>query len=559
MTAVFDRRSFFVGSFALGAGLALPLRGHGEQRAACAPQSPQSYFGIDTHCHIFNAHDLPVAGFASRFLKGWEVGIPDRAVDLVFPLLERLERRMRGAAPTATDELTGDIRSKSLAPVEAKLPPLPSTDELLSTAAASARRKEKKLLGSPSLLKEFPASLGDELTVAAYLNMQVDDPQVKAWLREQDADSSLPPPSTKQLIPLKNASTTEWLISKVRKLFRFIAEGIDSVFKFLLGLVRHRSENATVLASLSPQVSLFTPALVDFDEFAEGQRASAGSTIKEQVELMGKLSRDAAAGRLGARAFYMHGFVPFNPRKNNGLELVKNAVSRHGFVGVKIYLNSGFKPSENKDEKWNRRLDELYHFCRTEAVPVLVHTGRFNAFGKHMQDFSHPNNWRSVLERFDGDAPLKLCLGHAALDEDETWLAAAIELCNQQKYKAEIFFDVSNNDHLDINKEDEERRLKRLNSLHQAVPDLNRRLLYGTDWFMNELNEEPSTGYWSRVHDQLCEELKDKDLPARLAENAVRYLGLNPGGKNRQRLAGFYGAGVPGSGHVPAWLDDGGH
>ena len=74
-------------------------------------------------------------------------------------------------------------------------------------------------------------------------------------------------------------------------------------------------------------------------------------------------------------------FVPFDPRRPYGLEVVKEAIEELGFVGVKLYSRCGWMPWNNCEiygdelgQKLDARLQELYEYVTVNDLPILNHT-----------------------------------------------------------------------------------------------------------------------------------------------------------------------------------------
>ena len=128
--------------------------------------------------------------------------------------------------------------------------------------------------------------------------------------------------------------------------------------------------------------------------------------------------RRVASGVVVPFAGRIHPFVPFDPVRElawrqglprpddpaigpaehvSSLALVKDAVLRRGFIGVKLYNSLGYRPLGNAEVDDARRrhfrkigrprycrfsggeidavLDELYAFCVANQVPIVAHCG----------------------------------------------------------------------------------------------------------------------------------------------------------------------------------------
>jgi len=73
--------------------------------------------------------------------------------------------------------------------------------------------------------------------------------------------------------------------------------------------------------------------------------------------------------------------VPFDPRRPDGLDFVKEAIEEGGFTGVKIYSRCGWMPMNNREiygdklgKKLDDRLHELYEYLTDNDLPILNHT-----------------------------------------------------------------------------------------------------------------------------------------------------------------------------------------
>ncbi len=103
------------------------------------------------------------------------------------------------------------------------------------------------------------------------------------------------------------------------------------------------------------------------------------------------------------------------------LDLVREAIEEHGFLGAKLYPPMGFRASGNEGATPNfddllgylglpstsdrvgfaRRVDEglglLFDYCSANGVPVTAHTGPTNLAYYTYHDRLNPAYWREVL------------------------------------------------------------------------------------------------------------------------------------------------------------------
>ena len=73
--------------------------------------------------------------------------------------------------------------------------------------------------------------------------------------------------------------------------------------------------------------------------------------------------------------------APFDPRRPDGLDFIKEAVDQLGFVGVKTYTRCGWLPMNNRElygdtlgQKIDDRLKALYDYLCDRDLPILNHT-----------------------------------------------------------------------------------------------------------------------------------------------------------------------------------------
>jgi Amidohydrolase len=264
--------------------------------------------------------------------------------------------------------------------------------------------------------------------------------------------------------------------------------------------------------------------------------------------------------------------------------LVREAITKHGFLGVKLYPPMGsrawhngkpdisFSPRVKKyvDLVYNgitdqqlgklidRELEKLYKFCAAEGVPILAHAYNSNQADECSGWRASPQYWGEVIDKFSTlEKPLRLCLGHFGSFDAHTKNAACVS--NSFASKAwEIIFagilarpggefvfaDLSYlSEVIDRSEGWQERRKKIRDQFKSFLKTGNRdeHLCYGSDWLMLGLE----SGH-DRYHVELGNFLRD-DVglsPTQLANiffgNAVRFLGLRPGDQNRLRLEKFY-------------------
>ena len=386
---------------------------------------------------------------------------------------------------------------------------------------------------------------------------------------------------------------------------------------FAVHFFRFRHDLSRDVAATYPRVDLFTPMMVDFSYWtgtAEQPRSSLGDQIAVQRQLAISALGGSAVADIGA-AFLP--FIAFNPLREvlspsaaehavdrplaelrGALDLVRAAVLEHGFIGVKMYPPVGFAPLGNRRRssdgrlerldsalsgaelaEWRRKkadlghhLDEalraLYRFCRDHQVPILAHSNDSNSFQPGYGWCSGPAHWLAVLDEFPG---LRVCLAHfgqfTGVDAGgEPAESAATQGCFDgiSSYpwsyrtaelfaRGEVYVDLSNSE-----AGTDEAARKRLCALLPRLDAhsgglLRRRLIYGSDWFMNNLNG-PHEKFLDSLEAAFRETWSDRTVVADvMGGNALRFLGLmaGPDGAvpaNLERVRRHHGS------RLPAWL-----
>jgi predicted TIM-barrel fold metal-dependent hydrolase len=472
---------------------------------------------VDVHCHTFNADDLPVQGFVRHVAFG------DRK--LANTLAALLDRLVQGKAPGFAEE---SVRLDAL---------LAGTDQL----------GQESLTAS---LADVDADL--EVVVAALLQS---DPELAQRLAEEMPGG---PPSGEQAVDLLGQEGLADSWEAIRRAARWA-----TLFgSFRLDITAH------LAATFDNSVDLFTPMLVDL---SMGLDDVEKTTFRQQVVLQEKISRLSMLGRLpNSDRARVHPFIGFDPRRvlkarragdiETPLDLLRLAVERYGFIGVKLYPPMGFRPLDNVEtrsdsgrilisaaeaEKINGVLRELYKWCVAEHVPVTAHCNASNGARSEYRTFSHPDYWAAVLREFP---ELHLNLGHfGGTSPESDWPELIGALA---KHDNHLYADVGHH-RIDL-EEPAQAYMDRLCQIFNKSTDMADRVLYGSDWLMLAILPEHEL---FRSH---YEQLYSKAFGKMAAEGfmgarALRFLGFDdPANKNRQRLRKRYERFAPGA--IPDWL-----
>jgi predicted TIM-barrel fold metal-dependent hydrolase len=342
------------------------------------------------------------------------------------------------------------------------------------------------------------------------------------------------------------------------------------------------------------QCELIAPALVDYDTWLDNPE-NDGRRLTDQVAVMGAIAKLPGKPRV-------HGYVGFDPIRAilaqygynpaggtarepiHPLKLVQNAITQHGFLGVKLYPPMGFRAWHNGqgditfsttvkryvgliyenigDRQLGKLIDaeleKLYRYCADEGVPILAHAYNSNQADECTGWRASPQYWGEVIEKFSTpEKPLRLCLGHFGSFSAHTKFPACADAFGAKAWETIIggilaspkapyvFADLSYLSEVLDQSEGWQARRKAMRDRFKSFIARNdpaaEHLCYGSDWIM--LGRE--AGH-ERYHLALGDFLR-KDAQLNAAQlnniyfaNAVRFLGLQPGDQNRARLEKFY-------------------
>jgi predicted TIM-barrel fold metal-dependent hydrolase len=345
---------------------------------------------------------------------------------------------------------------------------------------------------------------------------------------------------------------------------------VSRVLETLYVAAHGRAAISATVAQAFPPVSLFTPALVDYDAWSDDR---APTPLWQQILIQEQIARLAAMGRVGRPDARFHPFVAFDPRRqvqgpggsgaprpvsptpvSSALELVAYAIESAGFLGVKLYPPVGFAPIDNLALQprlafataLDRALVSLYAYCAAGEVPIMTHTSPSNEYALGLRFLVEPARWAPVLQRFPA---LRLNLGHFG-GEVRGWIDGAVALMDRYP---NVYADLSNSA-LVYDDAFAGRLQALLGELFARHPRLKRRLMYGSDWWLSMLDPDAGRAV-DRFRAVLGRLLGPEEMADLMGRNALRFLGLldeqnRPrAGAAARRLRAFYAGGPP-----PAWL-----
>jgi len=294
--------------------------------------------------------------------------------------------------------------------------------------------------------------------------------------------------------------------------------------------------------------------------------------FKEQIEL---IYNDVVLPYKGK----IHPFVAFDPARElafrkgvenpdgkpeqyGSMNLVKDAIENKGFIGVKLYNAMGYRPFNNhsvekhrkriayhndkylfKGEEYDEVLSELYDYCMEQGVPITTHCRMdgSESYPDASFDFGQAIFWRDVLEQ-QKYKDLHLNLAHFGWNKKDghtgnrSWMREICEMLNQYNH---LYTDVA---HHEVFIDENVSKFKvAYQELCLEFPKIKEKILFGIDWHVIKrvANFENFKNRYVELlkSDNLFSDQAIKDF---LGRNALRFLGLLPGEKNRDRLERFY-------------------
>lgn len=586
------RRDFVTGTLALAAGqTAIPTYAWPEPAAARLDRM------IDVHCHVFNANDLPIEGFAKKVIlpqaarSNQLVARFQEYPGALVALVRALTIQVKRGAPDRQSEID-------------KINEFENDPSKKPTTAWRQREDLKNLEGALRIIwgsKEL--FRGISLRDGVVLEIALENLQL--FLIQQIYSEFGKPTLTAE----ERQQLRQWPLDRLAEDLYPRDDLVGRYIRWALLFTRFRFELADELEQLhgrlaqKPRIALMTPATVDFGKWLEDD-GHAG--IADQVEVMRRLARR----RTGPR---VHAFVAFDPlrqalydrgRRQPGdvepMAIVRNAIevsppgaggsaASGGLIGVKLYPPMGFQPANNaaltdnpqfKDPRYlsseerglapkvGGRLDaalaKLYLWCSQNNVPVMAHANESFGPSPDYEQRAHPKFWATVLEP-SAFPRLRINMAHfghfnAAVRRTDPvrhlkdcweWKIGEIVSGSPDSY---AYADVSSLS--EILKVGPSRKIiDCMVAFKAAFPATAERLIYGSDWSMIAQAEGfPRINSTKPFPDLMITFLKacgynDSEIEGIMFRNAARFLGLSRNehekfGDNctRGRLEKFYAA-----------------
>ena len=380
-------------SLALTATAAAELPGAGNE-----PPVPV----IDVHAHVFNGHDLPLAGILNA--RGVPLGISASLAKVLNAL-------------TKTDDLNGPIPFSAASAVKsAGAVPMDVASTLLDRARATAKKP-----GAAALFDVLDEKERAELLEYAGASGSATR---KSWLMASPAERDLdiladllaradfPPGESEQALTTKGAGDLDR--SGYVEFIRVMTEG-------------HLQIAAGLAKRQYPAVDLFVHHMMDLEKAYDTKTATP---FPQQIERMTRLDQ-----RFDGKFIHFVAFDPF--RRSEALPMVRRGLEA-GAVGVKFYPPSGYRASGNacpdypekpwilkpgSRQRWVSRYEGLdgaaldalneglFAHCEANDIPIFTHcTPQGFEADDDYGEMANPKYWKPVLERHK---KLRLCFGHS--------------------------------------------------------------------------------------------------------------------------------------------------
>lgn len=547
---------------AVTGALAVPVAGVSHRTFAQRALIPV----VDTHVHLFNAADLPIAGFAKyTLISDWLGDSRKREA-----LIDFLGGFVKERAPTLEQEI-------------ATLPAAGSSDldpaAFGDQASAFMRRRERQALqgGSASLATSYRELQAALVADANYSPLMVQKMSSPGQLSARDQRIVLSTALQRAAQKSEGRDATSWDLGEyvtyrsqagdlARAPLSFRTSVGDVVRAFGWGyqmLKARRKHLSHYLSSYSGPAAaprVLVNHLVDYDHWIDDRPKSDHIA---QLLFYDRLARVSAPTTLLTFA----GFCPLRlaiERVRGGTSTFDRLKALHGqglLAGFKLYPPMGFRPIGNDRlgdaefdpgpaarrtalDAWravsnqplgpalDAALRELYQFCQDQAVPIMAHARRSNGAGPQYDTRADPRRWETVASRYR----LNIMLGHL-IDGPATFIGSAAGPPRDRSWPLETTIRMLQSTSTagsavygDLGYIPEiigERQLARdfFVRLKSALgPEGMKRVCYGTDWIMLG-REQDYEDYLEAVRNgMIAAQYSPAEQAGVLSTNALAYL-----------------------------------
>lgn len=538
-----ERRSFLAGMAGVSLASLVPSKGIAAGIQPATVGMLDAIRGVDAHCHIFNASDLPVTSFVVEVLLKQDPDSPLKRLGR--PALHILQRR----APKARDEMAWLASRSNWATFTGSASLMRDAQTMQATEVAvddsDARFREAWLEIAEEDPESFNAFFGDYAAT-----------QAKSSAISGDAAGEMLTSPNLAAMVRSNPDTVNFLVTQELS----IRGRIHAYLAFLKTFLRYRYENALTLSALHGEASgrrigLYTPAMVDFDLWIGSEKCAetVPSSIGDQIALAARIATHSNQK--------IRCLAPFNPLRAivdpSYFTLMEKAAGEFGCLGFKIYPPMGFAASGNPDGMVrdlnckkgitglmvDEAMERFFDLCARERIPILAHGSPTNAPGGNAKKalLGGPDYWEQAFKKFPTyfkgpDPAVKVCIGHfggiSTKGHSHGWANRLAELMKQHEC---LYVDTSYFEGLLAGGNEAGGLMGRLRQAMGSDVVLER-TMYGSDWSMLA-QEVGADSYPSTIEKALDDlGLKPAAKDAIFYGNAYRFYGLQPNGMGRQRF-----------------------
>jgi predicted TIM-barrel fold metal-dependent hydrolase len=430
---------------------------------------------IDVHSHFFNASDVPVKGF----VEGPVARAKGGAIGALIAALAPLADELGAIAPTAASEYTELLGMASRADLRAMADPAPALQSLVDAYHVTVSSHFYELAKGSAFEKQYNLLQGQRAQQIPLL--------------ERGGVNLSPLNGSSMAIALqaggrpKAANLTESLAHRAQP----YPDGVIAFIGYMLSYRWMNLFDYSRAYSSAPGafgIDQTLGALVDFDRWYECALRSAHEDQIKVFQLMSVLS----GGYMKPLAAYN----PWNDLKDPGryLNTVIDAVTNRGFVGIKIYPPTGFRPYDNTTHyiptpggptgpDLDRVLSHFWGVCEDLSIPVMAHTGESWGSTAAADDAANPSGWTALLDKQSKghNAPI-INLGHLGGDETTNqWTGGFAELM-QNSHGSKIYGDLAYWDKLSCTNANDPVCGRLRDALSRGA--FAKRVMYGSDWLM---------------------------------------------------------------------------
>jgi len=571
---------------------------HPHPLPSCALASPlvapsQHALAIDVHSHVFNGTDLQVQKFIEL-----NVSLPyDSDLKKIFG--EVIQGLTWTLAPTACEEYEALGSLASCGQVSAR-------DVRISHHREQGYERGRREIRAAPVFRQYN-------TPEAKTRRESSSVAAEKRTQYLDLIGSLLDAPTLDGFHAARASFAERRdlnvsVQDVLSMLRFILQGFN--YRYISTLDYLDIYNPSGFAGRS--LDLVIANLVDYDWPLAGGSATR-SPFRDQISVMERLSI-FMHGRIHAfvpfdpmrQVAIAAGIAPSEGKDSHlTFEEIKDAVMNRGFLGVKLYPVMGFKPTGNAalpadawaqpwlpewmskpitiggisrsfGEWMDEALESLYTWAEANGVPITSHTDPSQGPAFDFNGYTISDAWHEV---FQHHKDLRLNFGHAGdptaylstftgSSGDPLYPPSAQTvifdyMCGPGSAERYHYGDLSYPEGALANPTDYIQLLKGFFNTPVAPGGVGPqdRFMYGTDWLM-VLMERNADDCLKIAEDAF--NAIDATVPQQtpsfsdrfFAFNAIRWLGLSPGGSSWNRLTAFYRKnGIDTDVNPPTWMN----